>query len=548
MGKKSKNQNSKRESKEKGILESFLNKFRSKRKREYPSLNLNPVIEHPPEIENIEDFSWEYPLILPMAYARIHFSEEIEELCYEVIEPSLNKHQKEHLEILKRKMINTVDVDLNKKGTEEAKEYIFENASKILEELDYDIRSEEYKKILYFLYRDFIGLSRIEPLMHDPYIEDISCDGLNVPLYLLHRKYGSLRTNVSFKSAEELNNFVTTLAQRCGKYISYARPYMDGRLPDGSRVNATFEKEITAKGSTFTIRKFRTNPLTPIDLIKNGTCTKEIMAYLWLAAENGASMLVTGGTATGKTTLLNAISVFVPLDFKIVSIEDTRELKLPHEHWIPAIEKYGFGPTDEKGKRYGEVTMFELLKESFRQNPDYVIVGEVRGKEANVLFQGMASGHGCLGTIHAANIQSVIDRLTLPPIEVSPELLSNLDLLIVLTRAIKKGPSARRVKGISEIVGYDEHIEEINTERAYSWDPKKDEFEKGTRKLLSDFIPKSGNFISNVEKEIEDRKKVLDWMVKNDINSLDKIAQSVNKFREEREEFLNEIEEKEKKT
>lgn len=531
-------------SKKKKITKKKSTLFFKKKKleRAYPNLNLRPAIETPPDVgKDIEKFSWKYPLILPMAYAHIHFDPEISELTYEMIEPKLNEDQKIHLDMLKNKLIDTIDIDLSKDTEENAKEYIFKRASMILEELNYDINSQEYQYLLYYLYRDFIGLERLEPIMHDPYIEDVSCDGVGVPIYILHRKYGSLRTNVKFDDTEILNNFVVNLSQRCGRYISYARPYMDGKLPDGSRVNATFEKEITTKGSTFTIRKFKEIPLTPLDLIRNGSCSEELMAYLWLAVENGASILIAGGTATGKTTILNAISVFIPIDFKIVSIEDTRELNLPHEHWIPAVEKYGFGPPDATGKRYGEVTMFELLKESFRQNPDYVIVGEVRGQEATVLFQGMASGHGCLGTLHAADIQSVIDRLTLPPINVSPELLSNLDILICLTRAMKEGPSARRIREISEVAGYDTRIGRINTEKVYVWNVVNDTFEKRVSEPLKSFRPKTGNLISDSNKEISDRKMVLDWMIRNNIDNLQEISQHVNKFREEREEFLNEI-------
>jgi len=483
--------------------------FFKKKKKEYryPKLDVRPVIKTPPDIgKDMEKFSWKYPLILPMAYAHIHFDPEIEELTYEMIEPKLTKDQQEHLKRLKDKLIDTIDVDLSRKENMDAKDYIFKRGSTILEELNYDVDTQEYQHLLYYLYRDFVGLERLEPIMHDPYIEDISCDGVGVPMYILHRKYGAMRTNIIFDDDELLNNFVINLSQRCGRYISYAKPYMDGKLPDGSRVNATFEKEITTRGSTFTIRKFKEIPLTPLDLIRNGTCSEELIAYLWLAIENGASILISGGTATGKTTILNAISVFIPLDFKIVSIEDTRELNLPHEHWIPAVEKYGFGPPDATGTRYGEVTMFELLKESFRQNPDFVIVGEVRGKEATVLFQGMASGHSCLGTIHAADIQSVIDRLTLPPIEISPELLSNLDILICLTRAMKEGPSARRIREISEVASYDSRLGRINTDKAYIWNVVDDTFEKRVGEPLKSFKPKTGTLITDSNGEIADRR------------------------------------------
>ncbi|MFQ6056496.1 MAG: type II/IV secretion system ATPase subunit, partial [Methanosarcinales archaeon] len=252
-------------------------------------------------------------------------------------------------------------------------------------------------------------MNEIEPLMNDPYIEDISCDGTNVPLYIVHRKYGSLKTNIIYSDEKKLQEFIVKLAERCGRFISYAEPLLDGSLPDGSRIQASFSKDVTTKGPTFTIRKFVEEPLSPIDLIKNKTVNSEVLAYLWLAVESGSSILIGGGAATGKTTFLNALSMFIPPTAKIVSIEDTRELNLMHENWIPSVARVGFA------KGIGEVTMFDLLKESFRQSPDYVIVGEVRGKEAYVMFQGMAAGFPALGTMHAGKVDDIIYRLETPP-------------------------------------------------------------------------------------------------------------------------------------
>lgn len=285
--------------------------------------------------------------------------------------------------------------------------------------------------------------------MQDPYIEDISCDGTGIPLYIVHRRFGSIRTNIIFNDLKNLREFVVKLAERCGRFISYAEPLLDGTLPDGSRVQATFASDVTTRGPSFTIRKFVQEPFSPIDLLNKKTVNSDILSFLWLAVENEASILIAGGAGTGKTTLLNALLMFIPNEAKIISIEDTRELNLPHENWIPSVTRVGFA------KGYGEVTMFDLLKEAFRQTPDYVIVGEVRGAEAYVMFQGMAAGIPAMGTMHAGRVEDVIYRLQTPPISLSPALIDTLDLVVVMSHAREKGESSRRTREIVEIESVD---------------------------------------------------------------------------------------------
>ena len=212
-----------------------------------------------------------------------------------------------------------------------------------------------------------------------------------------------MRTTVKYKSVSELSNFVEKLAQRTGKYISYASPLLDGSLPDGSRINATYTKDVSSKGPTFTIRKFTKTPWTPVQLINLGTLCPEMLAFFWILLDYKANVLISGGTASGKTSLLNAIAFFIPPEARVVSIEDTKELNLPRENWLPSISRSSIGL-----EKVGEVDLFSLLKSSFRQNPDYVIVGEVRGKEAFVLFQGMASGHSSISTMHADSVNTLI--------------------------------------------------------------------------------------------------------------------------------------------
>ncbi len=420
-------------------------------------------------------------------------------------------------------------------------DYMEKKVREILQETEITMSNVSYNKIMYYIYRDFVGLNEIEPLMHDPYIEDISCDGLGVPIYVVHKKLGSIETNIVFTDNEKLRNFVVKLAERCGRYISYAEPLLDGSLPDGSRVQSSLSEDVTTRGPTFSIRKFTAEPLSPVDLINLGTVSSEVMAYIWFCIESGVSMLICGGTATGKTTLLNAISLFIPPEFKIVSIEDTRELQLPHENWIPSVTRMGFGAIDATGERYGEVTMFDLLKESFRQNPDYVIVGEIRGKEASVMFQGMASGHPSIGTMHAAGVSTVIKRLQSPPIDLSPSLVEILDLVITLTHARERGKSARRVKSIEEIQSV-----EVNgfarVSGVFRWIPSKDSFEQGEGNFVLNKIAQTRGLSSqDLRREITNREKIINWMVRKKMTNWREVGKIVSRYHISPEEVLREI-------
>lgn len=342
-----------------------------------------------------ERLDFRYPLIPPYAYAHIHWDKNNKELIYEVEEPRLTPEEKKVLTLLEdgiKELINISYISVEKGET--LIEYLEKNIKVLLDELRIEITDSSYLKIMYYVYRDFIGLGKIEPLLTDYFIEDIECNGSNFPLYIVHRKYRNMRTNIIYESDDELRNFVEKLAQKCGQYISYATPLLDGALPDNSRVNATFTQDISSRGPTFSIRKFTKKPWTPTQLMYLGTVSPQMLAYLWLLVEYEKNIMIVGGTASGKTTLLNCLTFFIPPQARVISIEDTRELNLYHTNWLPAVARAGVGLTNLLGQKYGEVTLFDLLKESFRQNPDYVIVGEIRGQEAYVLFQGMASIKG----------------------------------------------------------------------------------------------------------------------------------------------------------
>ncbi|MBW3017154.1 Flp pilus assembly complex ATPase component TadA, partial [Candidatus Woesearchaeota archaeon] len=365
------------------------------------NIDLRPKLIELPEMKDMKNLNIKYPLIAPYAYAHIFWDDESNELVYFVEEPELTDKDKELLTTIKKGIEEMLTVSFTKLSPSKLIKYIEENVKALLEELAVPVPKETYLKLMYYVYRDFIGLNEIEPLLRDYYIEDIECNGMGYPIYIVHRKYENIRTNIIYQDMEALADFVEKLAQKTGRYVSYANPLLDGALPDGSRVNATYTKDITTRGPTFTIRKFTKEPWTAIHLIGYGTASPEMMAYLWIAIQHRFNVMVIGETASGKTTFLNTIVHFIPPKSRIVSIEDTRELNLAHSNWLPSVSRAGFGmPTLAGGERYGEVSLFDLLKETFRQNPDYVIVGEARGAEASVLFQGMASGHPSFSTFH----------------------------------------------------------------------------------------------------------------------------------------------------
>lgn len=489
-------------------------------------------IEHPKiisivPVNEIPKRSALYPLIKPYSYANIVFDARDNSLLYKVIEPELNDYERHVFEKIKDGLFQVINVSLTDiKKHDTMIEFLESNVTHLLNEMGFRLDEKEYMKIMYFVYRDFIGLNEIEPLLHDPFIEDIGVDGTGIPVYVVHQRYGSIKTSIIYNDERYLKEFVTKLAERCDRYISYAEPLLDGTLPDGTRVHASLAADVTTRGPTFSIRKFREVPFTPTDISKLNTASPEMLAYLWFLVENGVNILITGGVATGKTSFLNTLSLFIPPEAKIVSIEDTRELALPHENWIPGVARVGF-----TGTGVGEVTMFDLLKESFRQNPDYLIVGEIRGKEAYVMFQSMASGHPSMSTMHAGSVDDVIKRLQTEPINLSPGLLESLDIIIVMIHAREKGKSARRVKEIIEIESIDTETGRPRTSKAFVWLPAVDSFEyRGDSWILHKLSTEKGMPMQTIIKEISRRKKLINWMVENNVADMKDVIKYITKY------------------
>ncbi len=489
-------------------------------------------------IDKLADVDVKYPLIKPFAYAHIKWDEEQKELIYSVKEPELTEEDERLLNMIKENLSEKIDVSLSSmQGREKIISYLRDQVKDLLIELGIKLTDEQHKKVLYFIYRDFVGLGRVEPFMHDPYIEDLGCDGTGTPIFAVHSEFGSVKSNVVYNDQTVLENLVIKLAERCGRYVSYANPLLDGALPDGSRVNASLTEDVTSHGPTFSIRKFQDTPFSAVNILDLGTASAELMAYLWLCQQYRQSILVCGGTATGKTSFLNATVSFIPPEDKIVSIEDTRELQLPHENWIPSVTREMFG-----SEQHGDVDMDDLLKESFRQNPDYVVVGEVRGEEASVLFQGMSSGHPSLGTMHASSPNAVVKRLTTPPISLSPALVEAIDVMIIMTHAKGVEKSARRVKAIHEVQKVIGESSSARTNQAFTWTAMDDSYHRRGEPYLFDQISNDyGISKDDLYQELENRAKILEWLKEKGVNEFDKVSKIIAEYYKNKEEILKMI-------
>ena len=489
-------------------------------------INLNPNIPSLPRFEDRTKIDVRYTLIAPYVSVHIFWDKNDGTLVYNVEEPVLSLEEKSMLSTLEVSLGEMINVNiLVQKDTESMIDYTDKTARLLIEELALKVSEQSYKKIFYYLYRDFIGLNEIEAIMKDYFIEDIECNGSNTPLYITHRIYRNMKTNISYNTMETLSSFVEKLAQRCGKYISYANPLLDGSLPDGSRINATYSQDISSRGPTFTIRKFTKIPWNPIQLLSKGTVCPEMLAYFWILLEYKSNILIAGGTASGKTTLLNAIAFFIPPEARVVSIEDTRELNLPRENWLPSVARTSMG----EGK-LGEVDLFSLLKSSFRQNPDYVIVGEVRGKEAFGLFQGMASGHSSISTMHADSVATLTKRLETPPIELSPSLLNTLDCVAVMTHAVIGKQELRKLKDVTEIVNIDRDGN-AQTNTIFSWDPRNNVFYfKKYSTVFEKISKKYGLTLDEIYKEFQLRSKLLYELQKRKFFDFNQVQRIVNEY------------------
>ena len=498
--------------------------IRSKKKEQQLPIPPPPPKPIPKGLKVIE----KYPLYEPFSHVVV------------VQNPKTGEHKyildELQLDPLERGVYNRIldillaEIQSPKEEIADPRKFFAEEAKKIVDKYRISLGwlpDVSWYKILYHAERDLVGFGKIDPLMRDPNIEDISCDGVHKSVYIWHRNYESLETNLEFESDEVLDNTVVKLVHMAGKHVSTAFPIVDASLPGKHRLAVCYRREITPFGTAFTIRKFREDPYSIIDLINIGTFSEEMSAYLWVCLENRSSIMVLGGTAAGKTTALNALACLIKPGSKIITIEETAELNLSHENWVSLISRqsYGLG-----GSSVGEVALFDLVKTSMRHRPDMLIVGEVRGQEAYVLFQALATGHGGMCTMHAENLDSAVKRLTQKPMEISPAYIPLMNIVLSVQRVhlVKNNEKKafRRVITVNEIADYEDY------RIPFKWQPSRDDyvidFDKSM--LLSSLSERQGTTKKDLIEEIGRRKDVLHWMRERNIRSYKDVAAIVAEY------------------
>ncbi len=334
------------------------------------------------------------------------------------------------------------------------------------------VTPKELAGIKYRVLRDKVGLGVLQPLLLDPYLEDISCSGVG-PIFIEHKLFKSVQSTINFMTLDEVDSFAVWLGEWIKSPVTVRNPLVDAVLPDGSRINIVYGQEISKRGSNFTIRKFSGTATSVLELIEFGSLNYLMAAYLSLMLEEGMNLFAVGATASGKTTLLNAINTFILPEAKIVTIEDTPEVHVPHKNWLQEVTR-----ATTRDNRGGEVGMFDLLKAALRQRPDRIIIGEIRGEEGRIAFQAMQTGHGVMSTFHAASVEKLLQRLTGDPINVPKTYIDNLNVVVIQSAVrLANGKSARRVMSINEIIGYEPDAESFSYLEAFRWDPATDTFQ-----------------------------------------------------------------------
>jgi len=474
-----------------------------------------------------------YPVNPPYAFVHVEFSAPDGEFQYTVLEPTLRPGELETIAQVRTKMEAMmaqeelpISETLNLEQSPELREYLKGRFLAVLDLYDIDVPEKRRPVLLYYLQREFLGLGRTDAVLRDPFLEDVSCLGPGTPLYVFHRVFGSLRTNVAYEGDLELNKYILRLAQIAGKHVSIYQPILDATLRDGSRINLTLGTEVTRKGSTFSIRKFSQDPVSPIDLLRFGSVSPFEMAYFWTLVENHRSLLISGGTASGKTTLLNAISMFIRPEDKIVSIEDTPEIHIDHQNWIQSVARAGYGmPSGVSGasgisgvsggapRTSGSVTLFDLLVAALRQRPEYVIVGEVRGTESFTLFQAISVGHASMSTIHAGSIEELLHRIENEPMNIPRVLFQALDAVAFPAQVAIKNNRVRRVRSVTEILEVDAATKELLTNEVFRWDPTNDTVGFLGRSFVLEKIGlASGKSVESFDVELRRKAQYLELM------------------------------------
>ena len=470
----------------------------------------------------------EYFVEEPYSTVKIVKSEELGEgLYYYAVEDPLDDYEYETyqrmIKILSKELAPPVNDEI------EPAKYVFTEAERIAERYGRSLgqfTKAGWGRIFHNVVKDLAGYGPLHVIMSDPNIEDISCNGVDVPLFIWHRRYESIPTNIQFTNEQVLNDFIVKIAHKAGKHISSAQPLLDGMLPEKHRLAATFMKEVSTKGSTFCIRKFRADPLSIVDLIQMGTLNEKIAAYFWLLLENKLSFMILGGTGAGKTSILNSTLSLMSGNDKIITVEEVPELSPPVSNWTQFNTRQSFQFSSAEAPK--GITLFDLVKVCLRYRPDYIIVGEVRGEEAYTLFQALATGHGGLCTMHADSLDRAVKRLTSEPMNVAPVYIPLMNSAVHIQKVElpqkKQGLSfGRRVREIVEIEDFEKYREVM------TWNPLTDTFKTKFENsvLLQKIAEIKGIKMKDILLELEMRESYLGEIVNSGVRNQRQVTSKI---------------------
>ena len=506
-------------------------KHTQKRIRKAQKFSIQLKNKHKEVIEKKLSVETSYPIDVDGAKVTVEIKKDGGNYIYSLNVPKFSLGTESLLRYVKNELITSATINLQELSEQESfvkmkKRFLGEINSILKEKLPH-LEKETEQMLAGVLMQDMLGLGNIEFLINDPNLEEIVIQSSKEPIRVYSKKYGWLKTNISIPTEDNIINYANIIARRVGRQITVLDPLLDAHLLTGDRINAVLYP-INSKGSTIIIRKFSRDPYTMIDLIKNKTCNLEIASLIWLAVEYEMNILVSGGTASGKTSFLNACMPFIPPNHRIISIEDTRELVLPDFlYWNPLVTR----TPNSEGK--GKVTMLDLLVNSLRMRPDRIILGEMRKhEEAMVLFEAMHTGHSVYATVHADSAPETISRLTNPPISIPANLLKAVNLNVVMFRDRKKG-----IRRISQVAEFDTEGDRANSNIIYRWVPEKDQIivHRESMRFFEDLSRHTGLSESDIKKELEERKKILDWLIKNNLRSIKEVGNTIELFYQNKE-------------
>ena len=491
-----------------------------------------PVLEPDtsPQINKSYEIIDEYNIISRVVSIEIAWNKDTMETLYIVHEPEISEAELKEIEIISKNMEQIVRSSNNLPN-----EFSVKDIEQIIDSYMKSRRTKIPKasidKYKYYIQRDYEGFGRLDPIIRDQFVEDISCNGVGLPIFIEHKRHGPLRTNILFSSEKELDSYVIRLAQLCGKEVSMNDPIMDGTFPQGHRIQITYGNEISTKGSSFTFRLFRETPFTPVEIVKYGAATTEIVTYLWFAVENLKSGIIAGVPGVGKTSTLNAMMMFIPPNTKVFSIEETREINIMHENWVATYTRESVYNQGNLSGHNAPIGMFELVRMAMRQRPTYILLGEIRGRESYSLFQAISTGHTAYSTIHADSMDTLVNRLESNPLNIPRVLISSLNF-VIFNKFVKIGNRmVRKITEIDEVMGVDSETREILYNKVYNFDFNVNtQVYSGYSKILKEIQQTKRMTDEEFKEEFDRRKKLIDLMVDANIIDFANLTRIVNVY------------------